>query len=227
MRALVIEHNEAELPGLIGQRAEEIGIELVPLVVSEGVAFPEPNEFDLIIPMGAPESVRDTSVEWIPRELDLLARAVAEEVPVFGICFGAQMLSCALGGEVYPADRPEVGWRSVASLDETLVTSPIWFELHFDGFTLPPGASELARNEAGLQGFTFGPHLGVQFHPEVTPQILQLWFRKWPAIFHDLGVSRKEMLEEADMRQPEIRVASYRLFDGWLERIQRGGGKDG
>ena len=52
-------------------------------------------------------------------------------------------------------------------------------EFHDDAFTLPPGPLPLAANETGLQAFTLGPHLGVQFHPEITPAAFAAWVRSW------------------------------------------------
>lgn len=224
MRALIIEHNEAELPGLIGQRAEQRGIDVAELVVSEGVTYPDPREFDLVIPLGAPESVRDTDVPWIGDELDMLARAVRDDVPVLGICFGAQMLAHVLGGDVRPGPQPEVGWRHVDSLAPDIVDATAWFELHFDIFSVPPGAHEVARNRAGPQGFVAGPHLGVQFHPEVTPEILGLWRARWPSLFDGLGVDADELIVEARRRDDELRAAAFRLFDRWLARLRHPAG---
>lgn len=221
MRALVIQHNEAELPGVIGQRAEELGIDVVPLVVADGVSYPDPDDFDLIIPLGAPESVRDTSVEWIPRELDLLRRSIAQHVPVLGICFGAQMLSAALGGQVLPAAEPEIGWQQVNSLDPALIWTGSWFQLHFDVFTVPPGATEVARNSSGSQGFTCGPHLGVQFHPEITLDILQGWITRWPTLFDELGIDGAALVAETQRHQSTARQAACALFDRWATTVAR------
>lgn len=226
MRALILEHNNAELPGLVAERAEQHGIEPVPLVVSDAVTYPDPGEFDFIIPLGAPESVRDAHIPWIPRELAMLREAIQQHVPVLGICFGAQMLAHALGGEVRSGEEPEIGWRRIEPIDPTLVTSDRWFELHFDVFTLPPGATEVARNDAGVQGFALGPHVGVQFHPEITPEILELWLDRWPALFERLQVSRDEILAETVDRHPAARDASYRLFDAWLARAKESGAHD-
>lgn len=219
MRALIVEHNDAELPGLIGQRAEQVGIEVVPMVVSEATRYPDPREFDFIVPLGAPESVRDTHVEWIPRELDWLRRAVTQQVPVLGICFGAQMLSAALGGEVLAGDEPEIGWQEVDSLVPELVRPGSWFQLHFDIFTVPPGAQEVARNASGAQGFTWGPHLGVQFHPEITSGILQGWMDRWPKLFRELGIDRAELVAETERRQGSAQEATFALFDEWVRAI--------
>lgn len=222
MRALAIQHNETELPGLVGERAAELGVEIEALVVSDDTVFPDPREFDLLIPLGAPESVRDPEVPWIPPELAMLRRAVDHDVPVLGICFGAQMLAHVLGGQVRPATEPEIGWTRIQSFDTALIGSDEWFELHFDVFTLPPGARELARNGAGTQAFSIGRHLGVQFHPEIDATILELWTSRWAALFDELGVDTGQLIEATRRRHDQARTATYQLFDEWLARIAPG-----
>lgn len=219
MRVLAIQHNDTELPGLVGQRARQRGLAVETLTVSDDVVYPDPRRFDAIIPLGAPESVRDTHVAWIPRELDMLHRAVEHDVPVLGICFGGQMLAHVLGGEVRRGDAPEVGWTEVETLDPELISAQTWFELHFDVFSVPPGGRELARNDAGPQAFAAGSHLGVQFHPEMTPAILAVWLSRWRSLFDELGVDVDALVCETHQRQHEARAATDRLVDAWLARL--------
>ena len=110
----------------------------------------------------------ETTIEWL-RTADAVA------LPVLGICFGAQALAAALGGCVLRNAQPEVGWVTVESNDAEHVPSGPWLAWHEDGFTLPPLAYELARNAFGVQAFCHCRHLAVQFHPEVTPAIVDAW----------------------------------------------------
>ena len=61
------------------------------------------------------------------------------------------------------------------SADPDLLEPGTWMEFHNDVFTLPPGATLLARNEVGLQAFALDRHLAVQFHPEITPEVFAAW----------------------------------------------------
>ena len=105
---------------------------------------------------------------------------------MLAICFGAQLLAAALGGEVAPAGRTELGWLEVQPVELCLdgdgrdqrrmaIEPGPWFQFHGDTFTVPPGATELARSDVGPQAFSAGSALGVQFHPEVTPDIVGRW----------------------------------------------------
>src|SRR3954452_22338613 len=187
MRVLVIQHDHICLPGAVGERLRERGhvIELHQVVEADrfdspnvDTDFPDPTDFDAIVALGAPWSAYDHESigNWVPRELDLLRRAHEVEIPVLGICFGGQLLALAHGGEVVKSTAPELGWVGVQSDDEELVASGPWFQWHYDRWTVPAGATEVARNAHASQAFVYGRHLAVQFHPEMTPAILAAWF---------------------------------------------------
>lgn len=119
MRALVIRHDHLSLSGPVGDRIAQLGYDIDELTVvpaerhnSPGVefAFPDPVGYGLVVLLGAPWSVYDRAsvAPWIDGELELLRTAYAAELPVLGICFGAQALATALGG----ASRRLPGTRS-------------------------------------------------------------------------------------------------------------------
>jgi GMP synthase-like glutamine amidotransferase len=89
-----------------------------------------------------------------------------------------------------------VGWREVETDDAAVVPSGPWFMWHSDTFTLPPGARELARTPVGPQAFALGPHLCVQFHPEITPAILAAWVEHDDADLRRNGVDPASALAQ-------------------------------
>ncbi len=184
MRALVIWHDIAASPGLVGDRLVARGFELERFVVVEDVTrpvfegpFPDPLEYDLIVPMGAPWSVYDTATigSWIGSELELLREAHRAGVPVMGICFGGQALAAALGGRVEKAPGIQLGWYPVRPTPGSGVGPGPWAEWHSDRFFAPPGSRLEAADELCQQAFTIGRSLGVQFHPEMTPAHVEDW----------------------------------------------------
>lgn len=184
MRALFIQHDPGARPGLVGAALERRGYTIEPLPMSDSVddaswtgSFPDPLDFDLVVPLGAVWSVYDRATvgDWIDAELELLRRADRHGVPVLGICFGGQALAAAHGGTVSPIATPEIGWRAIEPLDGRLLTPGPWMQWHSDRFAPPPGATELARNAVGPQAFRLRRNLALQFHPEVDEVIVSSW----------------------------------------------------
>ena len=130
--------------------------------------------------------------------------------PVLGLCFGGQALAAAMGGEVRRAQRAEIGWVQVSG-----EVGGTWFAWHFDTFVPPPGARELGQTPSALQGFASGPHIGLQFHPEVTPAIVDDWIsvggRDLDSQRLDAAAIRARTAREAQ----RARDAAYALFDTW------------
>ncbi len=230
MRALVVQHDAYSLPGIVGERLEHHGFDLEPLTVvadiahpTSEVAFPDPREYDLILPMGSPWSVYDTDTigTWIGRELAMLATAVDADVPVFGICFGGQALAAALGATVREAERPEIGWYEVDSVDPALAGGP-WFQWHFDRFDLPAGATALAHGPLGIQAFRIGRSLGTQFHPEITSEVLGTWLDVADeAELRHLEVAPAHLLDQTDDHVALARPHTEALVDHFLTDIAR------
>lgn len=188
MRALCVLHDHVSTSGYVGTRLRELGWDVNELVVVPANDFNNPNVacdfppatgYDLLVPLGAPWSAYDDDHigRWLSSELAWLGAAVANDVPVFGICFGAQALARVLGGDVRPATRPEIGWVDVDTDEPALVATGPWFQWHYDEFTIPPGAREIARSPVCSQAFRHGRSLGVQFHPELTLATLDRWLR--------------------------------------------------
>ncbi|HEY9378658.1 MAG TPA: gamma-glutamyl-gamma-aminobutyrate hydrolase family protein, partial [Jiangellaceae bacterium] len=186
MRVLFIEHDHLSPPGFVGEAFRRRGYDIEELVVvpaerftSPGVeiSFPAPTDYDAIVPMGAAWSTYDTATVgmWVTPELELLRTAAAAEMPVLGICFGGQLLATAHGGSVERSSAPELGWHVVHSDRPEFLSSGPWFQWHFDRWTVPPGAVEIARNAAASQAFGYGRSFAVQFHPELDTPMLEGW----------------------------------------------------
>jgi GMP synthase-like glutamine amidotransferase len=177
MRVLVIRHHEEDSAGLIRAAFEAHGAEFTVHMFPADGPLPALSEIDHVVLLGATCSVYDDGPpgEWIAAELAWLRQADEAGVPVLGICFGAQALAAAFGGQVEAAARKEIGWTVIDSLDHELIPPGPWLEFHGDRCLLPPQARLLARNEIGTQAFSVGRHLAVQFHPEIDGAQLKLW----------------------------------------------------
>jgi GMP synthase-like glutamine amidotransferase len=233
VKALCILHDAFSSPGLIGDalRARGWEVDEATIVPAERHAspdvdftFPDHRDYDLVVPMGSPWSAYDDSSigNWLKPELDWLARIVADDGAVLGICFGAQALARALGGSVARGPRPEIGWTTIEPADPSIAAGP-WFQWHFDAFTPPPGATVLARNGAAIQAYRVGRCLGVQFHPEVTSADIALWLDNGGrAHALRLGIDPAELLAEAARQESAARARADALTDEYLETIFAG-----
>lgn len=226
---LFIQHDPAALPGYVGRRLVERGFRSTTVTVAPSLSEPnpvfdfgDPGRFDLLVPLGSVWSVYDRATigNWIDAEIEFLAQAHRREIPILGVCFGGQALSAALGGSVEPAPEPEVGWRAIESEKPDVLDEGPWMQWHFDRFTVPPGATELARSSAGPQAFVAGRSLGLQFHPEVTAEIVGQWLDGAPA--EDLDrpeIDVVEIRDQSDRLAPMTRAKTDRLVDWFVEEI--------
>ena len=219
-RALFIQHQDDCPPGYIGERAHQRGFE-VDVVRATG-ELPDPTGYDLVVPLGSDDAAYDDSLPYLQPEADLLRRAIDHEVPIFGICFGAQLLSRVLGGDVGPSSTgPEIGWLHVGTADAGLVEPGPWLVWHLDVMSCPPAGQAVAHSDAGVQAFMYGPHLGVQFHPEATLPSVQVWSEHYHSSLVGLGIRPDALIEETRRRRPAARAGAYRLFDRVHARVAR------
>lgn len=219
MRVIVIRHHAEDSAGFIADAFTERGAELrTHLFPGEG-ELPAPDDADHVVVLGAIPSVNDGGAPslWIQQELAWLRQADEAGVAVLGVCFGAQALCAAFGGQVEAAPVKEIGWKLVDSTDPSLVPAGPWLEFHGDWCLPPPSATILARNAAGVQAFAIGRHLAVQFHPEVDGAQLRAWLdlggRTEAAA---AGVDPDEFLAKTAAEEPAARDRAAALVDAAL-----------
>jgi GMP synthase-like glutamine amidotransferase/putative methionine-R-sulfoxide reductase with GAF domain len=179
-----LQHVAFEGPGAIAAWAKSRHHALVGTSLFRGEQLPSAQEFDLLIVMGGPMSVRDDKEYcWLKDEMKLIDETLHAGKKVLGVCLGAQLLAHVLGSRVYPAREKEIGWfpvrmRPEAKLSrrtECMPDSFLTFHWHGETFDLPTGATHLAEttvcpNQAFEHG---GQAIGLQFHLEVTPDIVR------------------------------------------------------
>lgn len=216
-QALVLQHQHNAPPALPADWSWERGVELVVIRADREHRLPAPGGFDFGITLGSDHSAGGRTPAWVRRELEWLRLADRGALPILGICFGAQALSVALGAAVRRARHPEIGWISVETDRPTIVERGPWFAWHEDVFELPDIAVEIARNPFGPQAFIAGLHVGVQFHPEVTPEVTAMWGARpssvrWLAL---AGLDLARLKHQGLHHARQARAASFRLFDAF------------
>ena len=217
MRALILMHGDWGPPGLLAEWLGARGIAFDVHRTYEDAPWPDPADYDLVASLGSNRNPRDTDDPAVAGELALAARRRrrrrARPRPLLrrpgargrarrGGRAGARA-GAGLGGDRdgRPGGRPAGPWLS-------------W---HYDRFALPEGAVELARTPAAIQAFRHGRHLGVQFHPESTPEIVLGWAHadteRLAALGHGDGA---HLIAATPDRRAAARTAAFALFDGFL-----------
>jgi GMP synthase-like glutamine amidotransferase len=219
LRVLIIEHERETPGGLIYEWLADHDAQVEELHIDVDDREVDPRDYDLLIPLGSEFAAYDDTVPFLEREKKLLRAAADADVPILGICFGGQLLARVLGGKSFRAEQSEIGWLPVRSTDPDLVPEGPWFQWHFDSFTVPDGATVIAESDAGPQAYVIGRSLGVQFHPEVTPKIMDEWVRVYRHELDDSGVDPDALLEETHRNADAARAMSRKLLDAYLEQI--------
>ena len=187
MRFLVFQHIACEHPGLLKELMRERGIAWDTVELAEGGAIPSLEGYAALLVFGGPMNVdEETQFPWLTAEVSTIREAVRRDVPYLGFCFGAQLLAKALGAPVTKAPQPEIGIMPVrltpaGQADQLLAGLPPElpvFQWHGDTFALPPGAIHLAASPVcPHQAFRHGQAYGLQFHLEVTNEMVEEWGR--------------------------------------------------
>ena len=220
-QALVAANATDADPGFVGERLEQRGYVLRTVLREDGLPrLADAGRVDLLLLLGSEWSVHaPVHAAALAAEVALVRDAVAARLPVLAICYGAQVVSAALGGAVGPAPVAEIGVVHVRSEDPSLVPAGPWTSFHVDGLTPPPDAEVVARNGCGVQAFVLPGLLGVQFHPEVRPEVLDDWAARFPDLVRDSGQDHAAMVAAAAEREAASRAAAHDLVDAFLDRV--------
>ncbi len=206
-------------PGYVGERLTERGydLEIAYRDKDESIAL---DGVDVIVLLGSDWSVYwDRVASHVGREAELIAAAAENDKPLLGICYGAQIMSHALGGSVERADVVEIGWFDVDSDDPALAPPGLWFEYHVDKFTPPASAEVLASTAAGPQAYRLGRMLAVQFHPEVTPDIIRRWGSESGADAERYNLDFDAIYRQSDQLVVQSRARCHALVDAFLDLV--------
>lgn len=150
------------------------------------------------------------------------------DIPVFGICLGAQLIADALGGKAVHADRPEAGLIELrlteAGMADPVVgglESPV-FTVHADSFELPPEATLLAESDRFPHAFRLGSMFGIQFHPEIPSSKVADWARNdLRPVIVAAGTDPDALVHRVVAAERHLEDEANGLFERWLATLPR------
>jgi GMP synthase (glutamine-hydrolysing) len=215
VRVLAIVHQRDAGPGVFA----EAGAELHHWHPAEEP--PPPVDHDAVLVLGGAMNV-DDELEWLDREKALLRELLAHDVPILGVCLGAQVLAEAAGGGARRASAPEIGWHEVVREDGSdPVVGPLpgrftAFQWHSYEALPPPGAVALARSRTCLQAYRLGNSYGIQFHAEVDAPTAAGWTRDHRSDPDALDLDPDALLAESATRMPAWNDLGRALFGRFL-----------
>jgi GMP synthase (glutamine-hydrolysing) len=221
LRALILQHEEPSPPGYLAEWLDEQGADFEVHRIDLEEREIDPRDYDMIASLGSEFAAFDDTKPFIRREAKLLRQALDSDVPVLGLCFGGQLLARVMGGESFRHDHSEIGWLKVRTKDPELVSEGPWFQWHFDSFTVPPGGRLIAESDVGPQAYVIGRSLGLQFHPEVTTEIMDSWVKAYRHELDGDGVDPDALMKETRRLAPDVRRRSEKLFNRFLTRVVR------
>lgn len=200
--------NEGEMPPPIGD----------PTPIDTGTGTIQ--SFDGIIISGSQSSVYDDHRPWIQELSRWVEGAIADGLPILGVCWGHQLWAQILGGTVRGGNY-ELGYVDV----HQEVDDPLWnglsdpftvFATHSDHVVeMPSEAHLLASNETGVQAFRFEQVYAVQFHPEYDLKTAE-------AMIHSKDLSERTIQQALDTcTEANVTAARSvtRIFDNFLDHV--------
>jgi GMP synthase (glutamine-hydrolysing) len=213
-RALVLQDRELAPGGALLDSLRARALEPEVLRVDRGGRLPEPQLLDLAIVVGTARVSGTDAPAWLEREVDWLRRADRAGTAVLALGAAAQALAIALGGAVKRVPQARRIWTRVTTTAPRRIAAGPWLAWEDDRIVLPPGAELLAHDRVGPQAFGVNEHLGVQFHPEATPEIVPDWVVTSEEVLDFQGIM------EATWRDfPIASVAARQLFAEFVDSV--------
>lgn len=222
MRVLILQHHPEEGPGSLGEFLLGKGADLATVHAYKGEQPPAgPEGFAALVSMGGPMNVyEEDKYPWLAPENRLLAKSAHAGLPILGICLGAQLLAKALEAKVVRSPQEEIGWydaelTAVAEADPLLAgvapKVPV-MQWHGDMFQVPEGGRLLATGQpCPHQAFGWKNAYGLQFHVEVTPEILKAWFPQ--------AERQKQILGPWDTLGRQMEAAAQKIYENFWQLI--------
>ena len=186
---------------------------------------------DVVIVMGGPMGVYEAGqYAWMNPELDFIARRIAADKPLLGVCLGSQMIAHVLGAPVFKGSQgKEIGWHPVAMNDAGMLgplrhldqSNTLVTQWHGDTFLLPSQAVLLGSSRKyENQAYSYGRNvMAVQFHPEMTADVFARWMLDTGNELPEVNGDRAALAIQSRKNGPGLLKGNFNFFAGWLADV--------
>lgn len=223
---LIFKHVPFEGPGTLQDALEEKGIRHRTVNLYEEAAPKNLDGCKGLIIMGGPMNVYEEAEFPFLRDEDrLIKEALAKNIPMIGVCLGAQLMTKAAGAKVTKGTKKEIGWYPL-HLTEEAKDDPVFnrlpkevevFQWHGDTFEIPKGAVRLASSELfPNQAFRIGENAyAFQFHIEVTNEVIAEWVDINEGELAGVKdyIDAKKVLNESRGKAEDLRKIAEQVYD--------------
>ena len=228
----IFRHVTCKGPGYLGNVLDNYNVPYEMICIDDGIVVPQAiDTISGLVFMGGFMNVTDP-LQWIEEEKALIRRALDKKIPVMGICLGGQLMSAALGGEILHDSNMEIGWHklvpeSAHSQNEWLQDLPeefTPFHWHADSFSIPEGATVLLHSQCRKnQAFAIGNSIAMQFHLEMTEDMIRDWVRLYPGDLeqgHSCAQKGDEIIKNLQQKIDALHHCADILYGNWIKGLK-------
>lgn len=227
-KILSIQNISCETLGTLEDFLESDGYVLDKVLAPEDPIPQSAIEFSAIILLGGPMSVYE-GIPYLTKEQFLIRDAYRRNIPVLGVCLGSQLIAGALGGTVFRGAKKEIGWDDVKVTDKGLDNlfkglekkELGVFQWHGDTYTLPQNAVVLAYSDLYPQAFKIGSAYGLQFHLEVTTDMIKVWTEEYREEIKREGIELEKIIARNSDEIEELNKKCGLVWSNFSEIIKR------
>jgi len=206
---LVVQNSQAEDLGSLEDLLVKDGFRLQN-VFAKKEKLPQ-NDSSLLIVLGAPESAND-DLDYLKDEMDLIRNFVKQGKPVLGICLGSQLIAKSFDAKVFRGVKKEIGFYHDLHIENTsklfagFENQFTVFHWHGDTFNLPQNAIRLVSStDYANQAFLQETAVGIQFHIEVTSEMIHLWLDKSKELSEASYINPDKIKQEISVNLPKVK----------------------